>query len=114
MLTIKTEYLNLQRYKNGNIIKVFLKLQFIMLNMNIIYKVINIVFAIYFTLIIKSIFLNAEYFMINDTEFFRIFTIITLICMWLPIFIKFNIFINALFIGVFVIYFLLYIAHPLL
>lgn len=82
--------------------------------MNIICKVISIVFAIFFTLIIHSIFSNAEYFMINDTAFFRILSIITLICMWLPIFIKFNIFINALFIGVFIIYFLLYIAHPLL
>ncbi len=31
------------------------------MNMNIIYKVINIVFAIFFTLLIKSIFFNAEY-----------------------------------------------------
>lgn len=82
--------------------------------MNIIYKVINIIFAIFFTVLIFLIFFNAEYFMIKDTAFFRILTIITLICMWLPIFIKFNIFVNALFVVIFIIYFLLYIAHPLL
>lgn len=80
----------------------------------IIYKVLSIVFAMFFTLIISSIFSNIEYFMINDTIFFRILTIITLISIWLPIFIRFNIFINAVFFGIFIVYVVLYIAHPLL
>lgn len=82
--------------------------------MNIIYKVINIIFAIFFTVLIFLIFFNAEYFMIKDTAFFRILTIITLISIWLPIFIRFNIFINAVFFGIFIVYVVLYIAHPLL
>lgn len=42
------------------------------MHMNIIYKIINIIFAIFFTGIIISILYNTEYFMINDTAFFRI------------------------------------------
>lgn len=51
------------------------------MHMNIIYKIINIIFAIFFTGIIISILYNTEYFMINDTAFFRILSIITLISM---------------------------------
>lgn len=84
------------------------------INMNIIYKVINIVFAIFFTIIIISILSNAEYFMINDSAFFRILSIITLISLWLPVFIRTNIFIISICILIFIVYFVLYIAHPLL
>ena len=84
------------------------------MNMNIIYKVINIVFAIFFTIIIISILSNAEYFMINDSAFFRILSIITLISLWLPVFIRTNIFIISICILIFIVYFVLYIAHPLL
>ena len=84
------------------------------INMNIIYKVINIVFAIFFTIIIFSLSSNTENFMIIDTAIFRILTIITLISLWLPIFIKTNILIISICILIFIIYFVLYIAHPLL
>lgn len=83
-------------------------------NMNIIYKIINIIFAIFFTIIIISILSNAEYFMINDSAFFRILSIITLISLWLPLFIRTNIFIISICILIFIVYFVLYIAHPLL
>lgn len=82
--------------------------------MNIIYKIINIIFAIFFTIIIISILSNAEYFMINDSAFFRILSIITLISLWLPLFIRTNIFIISICILIFIVYFVLYIAHPLL
>ncbi len=86
--------------------------------MNIIYKIINIIiniiFAVFFTVIIISILFNTEYFMINDTAFFRILSIITLISLWFPIFIKTNIFIISICIMIFIIYFLLYISHPFL
>lgn len=84
------------------------------INMNIIYKIINIIFAIFFTGIIVSILSNTEYFMINDTVFFRILSIITLISLWLPVFIRTNIFIISICILIFIIYFVLYIFHPLL
>lgn len=84
------------------------------INMNIIYKVINIIFAIFFTMIIVSILSDTEYFRINDTVFFRILSIIILISMWLPVFIRTNIFIKSICIFIFIIYFILYISHPLL
>lgn len=82
--------------------------------MNIIYKVINIVFAIIFTIIIISILSDTEYFMINDTALFRFLTIITLISLWLLIFIKTNCLLKLTFFLLFILYFILYIAHPLL
>ncbi len=82
--------------------------------MNIIYKIANIIFSIFFTLIITSIISHAEYFMINDTIFFRILSILTLISLWLPIFIRTNIYIISICIFIFIVYFVLYISHPLL
>lgn len=82
--------------------------------MNIIYKVINIVFAIVFTIIIISILSNTEYFIISDTEFFRILSLITLISLWVPIIIKINYLLKLVFFLLFILYFTLYIAHPLL
>ena len=82
--------------------------------MDIIYKIINIIFAIFFTISIISILSNAEYFMINDSAFFRILSIITLISLWLPVFIRTNIFIISICILIFIVYFVLYISHPLL
>lgn len=81
---------------------------------NIIYKVINIIFALFFTVIIISILSNTEYFMINDTAFFRILSMVTLLSLWLPVFIRINIFIISICFLIFIIYFILYIAHPLL
>lgn len=82
--------------------------------MNIIYKVINIVFAIVFTIIIISILSNTEYFIISDTEFFRILSLITLISLWVTIIIKINCLLKLAFFLLFILYFTLYIAHPLL
>lgn len=84
------------------------------MNMNMIYKVINIVFAIFFTIIIFSLSSNTENFMIIDNVIFRILTIITLISLWLPIFIKTNCLLKLTFLLLFIIYFILYISHPLL
>lgn len=82
--------------------------------MNIIYKIMNIIFAVLFTIVIISILSHAELFMINDTAFFRILSIITLISLWLPVFIRINIYIISICILIFITYFLLYIAHPLI
>ena len=80
----------------------------------VIYKVINIIFSIFFTLIITSIISNTEYFMIKDTIFFRILSIITLVSLWLPVFIRTNIYVISICILIFIVYFFLYISHPLL
>lgn len=81
---------------------------------SIVYKIINIIFAIFFTGIIISILFNTEYFSIDDTVGFRILSIIALISMWLPVFVRTNIFIISICIFIFIIYFVLYISHPLL
>lgn len=82
--------------------------------MNIIYKIINIIFSTFFTMIIISILSHTELFMINDTAFFIILSIITLISLWLPVFIRINIYVISICILIFIIYFLLYIVHPFL
>lgn len=82
--------------------------------MNIIYKTINIIFALFFTMIIVSILSDTEYFRINDTVFFRILSIVTLLSLWLPVFIRTNILVKSICIFIFIIYFVLYISHPLL
>ena len=82
--------------------------------MNIIYKVVSIIFAIFLTVIIISIEFNSEYFMINNTAFFRILSILVLISLWLPFFIKTNCLLKFVIFLLFILYFILYIAHPLL
>lgn len=82
--------------------------------MNIILKILYIIAAGFFTLIIISILSDMEYFMIYDTINYRILTIITLISLWIPIFIKNNMIVKLACFFLFLIYILLYIAHPLL
>jgi len=81
---------------------------------NILCKVIHILFAGFFTLIIISIFNNTKLNMIDDTICYKILSMITLISLWLPIFVRTNFIIKILSFLPFIIYFVLYIAHPLL
>jgi len=81
---------------------------------NILCKVIHILFASFFTLIIISIFNNTKLNMIDDTICYKILSMITLISLWLPIFVRTNFIIKILSFLPFIIYFVLYIAHPLL
>lgn len=84
------------------------------MNMDIMCKIVNIIIAMFFSFIIYSLLSNPDYFQIIDTAFFRIFSIITLISLWVPVFIRINLIVIPICILIFIIYFVLYISHPLL